>query len=98
MTKKYVHISEIIIKLVDGLHHSQHLKWKWAGHVARAPGDRRVKRVTTWWDPGNHRNRGRPKETMYKKIAGNNWKRKEEYRKAWRLSEEIYTQKVTMTE
>ncbi|CAH2235129.1 jg16120 [Pararge aegeria aegeria] len=81
-------------KIIDALEHSQKLKWKWAGHIARMDKEKWTNRVTTWQGPTNKRKRGRPKERWVDEIirkAGEYWLTKAKDRQSWGKMEEAFT-------
>ena len=82
--------------VLDALHHTKTLKWKWAGHTARMTDGRWTQKVTSWSGPSGRRVRGRPRERWIddiKRIAGQNWVEKAKERDVWKELEEAYTQK-----
>ncbi|KAG6451137.1 hypothetical protein O3G_MSEX006933 [Manduca sexta] len=84
-----------ITKIIDAEKHAQHLKWNWAGHMARTTDRRWSKQVTMWKGPEGKRSRGRPKDRWVddiQKTAGANWTELAQDREKWRRLEEAYTQ------
>lgn len=81
-------------KIIDALEHSQKLKWKWAGHIARMDKEKWTKRITTWQGPANKKKRGKPREKWIDDIirkAGKDWITKAQDRQAWSKMEEAFT-------
>lgn len=79
---------------IDALSHSQKMKWKWAGHIARLQDDRWTKTVTFWTGPLARRYRGRRFtrwEDDIKKITGPQWKKIALEREKWKALEEALT-------
>lgn len=55
---------------------ARHLKWKWAGHVARMDNSRWAKKVTEWTPLNQKRSAGRPTTRWRDELvkgAGVNW-------------------------
>lgn len=92
--------SEIIrqkTKLTDALQQALHLKWQWAGHVARYKDKRWTLVTTKWTGPAGRRLRRRPKKKWIDDIysvAGKDWLQKAKDRDEWRKSEEAFTQQM----
>ncbi|KAI8425563.1 hypothetical protein MSG28_011388 [Choristoneura fumiferana] len=87
-------------QIIDAGQHAQYLKWRWAGHLARITDRRWTKRVTEWMGPRGKRKKGRPKDRWadeIQKIAGNDWIRQAQNRKAWKQLEEAFTQNGDMS-
>lgn len=53
--KKYI---RKLTGVIDALEHSQKLKWRWAGHIARMDKEKWTQRVTIWQGPTNRKKRG----------------------------------------
>lgn len=81
-------------KAIDALSHSQKLKWRWAGHVARLSDNRWTRKTTQWTGPLGQRRRGRPNARWADdiiKVAGTQWSRVAENREHWSSLEEAFT-------
>ncbi|CAH2096381.1 unnamed protein product [Euphydryas editha] len=81
-------------KLIDFLHHSMKLKWKWAGHLARMHDSRWTKRAVMWEGPKGKRKRGRPSKRWVddiQAIAGEEWHNRAKNRNLWSQMEEAFT-------
>ena len=81
-------------KVIDALSHSQKLKWRWAGHVARLTDNRWTIQTTSWLGPSGQRKRGRPYARWaddLTKIAGTHWMRLAKDREKWSSLEEAFT-------
>ncbi|CAH2234387.1 jg21191 [Pararge aegeria aegeria] len=80
--------------VIDALHYSQRLKWRWAGHKARMVDDRWTIRLTSWPGPAGHRKVGRPYARWsddIAKVAGINWMQVAKDRDRWSSLEEAFT-------
>lgn len=81
-------------KVTDALNHSQKLKLRWAGHVARLNDKRWTKETTQWTGPLGLRRRGRPNARWVDdviRVAGTQWSRVAENREFWSSLEEAFT-------
>ncbi|GBP38812.1 Putative uncharacterized transposon-derived protein F52C9.6 [Eumeta japonica] len=81
-------------KVIDALSHSQKLKWRWAGHVARLSDNRWTRKTTQWTGPLGQRRRGRPNAHWADdiiKVARTQWLRAAENREYWSSLEEAFT-------
>ncbi|KAG7297047.1 hypothetical protein JYU34_019980 [Plutella xylostella] len=82
-------------KIVDAASTVCKLKWKWAGHIARATDGRWSERVLHWLPRDGRRPVGRPKQRWCDdivEVAGHTWTRTAQERKTWKYMEEAYTQ------
>lgn len=83
-------------KVTDVTKRVAHLKWKWAGHVARKDGSW-SKRLLEWKPWGEKRPQGRPQmrwKDDVKKVAGTKWIKTAQNREEWKLLKEAYTMTV----
>lgn len=81
-------------KIIDAVELACKLKWRWAGHVARATDGRWSKKVLHWYPRDAPRNRGRPRCRWCDDIvavAGPTWSRIAQDREEWRKMEEAFT-------
>ncbi|GBP21927.1 Putative uncharacterized transposon-derived protein F52C9.6 [Eumeta japonica] len=81
-------------KVIDALSHSQKLKWRWAGHIARLSDNRWTRKTTQWTGPLGQRRRGRPNARWADdiiKVAGTQWLRAAENREYGSSLEEAFT-------
>ncbi|CAH2270080.1 jg16540 [Pararge aegeria aegeria] len=85
-----------LTKVKDALTYSRSQKWKWPGHVARAPNNKWTKRTSLWKGPKGIRKRGRPKLRLADEmeiVAGENWLESALNRAEWQRMEEAFTHK-----
>lgn len=87
-------------KLIDAAILACKLKWRWAGHVARATDGRWSERVLHWYPRESTRPRGRPHRRWRDDVvdvAGAAWCRQAADRRAWQQMEEAYTRRWVPT-
>lgn len=82
-------------KIVDALQHGRKLKWRWAGHIARAHDEKWTKIITIWKGPLGRRRQGRPRTRWGDELkkVNKDWLEKAQDRKEWNRLEEAFTQK-----
>ena len=83
-------------KIQDAVTRIQHLKFQWAGHVARANNWSNL--VNSWIPRADVRLRGRPAERWdddLRRCFGHAWRRLTADRKSWNSRREAYVQKWT---
>lgn len=81
-------------KVIDAVRMMCRLKWKWAGHLARATDGRWSERIVHWYPRDATRTRGRQKKRWKDdivEVAGVTWTRLAQDRKAWACKEEAFT-------
>ena len=82
-------------KVFDVIERIKHLKWQWAGHIARRQDNRWTTRVLDWYPRDTKRPRKRPQvrwSDEIRKLAGVNWKSKASERGKWKSLEETFIQ------
>lgn len=82
-------------KIPDIMQRVAHLKWQWAGHVAREDTNRWTSRIVRWRPRQTKRSVGRPPTRWIddvRKLAGRNWMQKAQNRRTWKEMEEAYIQ------
>lgn len=86
-------------RVADAIEKITHLKWSWAGHIARMSDDRWTKKILEWRprDEEAHRNRGRPptRWTDDLKRISSNWIQDAQDRTKWFRLREAYVQQWT---
>ncbi|KAG7299826.1 hypothetical protein JYU34_016843 [Plutella xylostella] len=83
-------------KIIDAVEFSCQLKWRWAGHTARAGDNRWSERILHWHPYEAVRPRGRPRRRWRDDItavAGATWTRLAQERSSWKRLEEAFAQK-----
>lgn len=85
-------------KITDAIERITHLKWNWAGHVARIPDNRWTRRIIEWRPRDKaHRSRGRPptRWTDDLRRISSNWIQDAQDRAGWSRLREAYVQQWT---
>lgn len=85
-----------ITKITDAVELASRLKWRWAGHTARATDNRWSEKILHWYPYEAKRPRGRPRRRWsddIHQVAGSTWTRQAQDRQHWKELEEAYAQK-----
>lgn len=83
-------------KVIDAAELACKLKWRWAGHVARAVDERWSEKILHWYPRNVTRPRGRPRRRWRDDImgiAGATWTRLAQNRQNWKGLEEAFAHK-----
>lgn len=80
-------------KVTDIIERAAHLKWQWAGHVARQNNSKWTKKLIQWRPRETRRSIGRPPKRWLddvKKTASTYWQQTAQDRNAWKGLEEAH--------